>query len=130
MVANRIGLALAASLVMAGCAYGTIRNVPDEMIAEQEEDRDLVAAILTGNLDHADYLLSTGADVDQAGEAGATPLIAAARTGATGLAARLLELGARSDAKDAAGKNALAYALEQDNEAMVTLLVEHAKSTY
>ena len=130
MAANRISLALAGALVLGGCAYGTIRNVPDEMIAQPEEDRDLVGAILAGNLAQADHLISTGADIDQLGAGSATPLIAAAMIDATELAARLLDLGARSDAKDDTGKNALAYALERDNEALVAVLIEHTKSAY
>ena len=112
---------------MSGCAYATIRNVPDEMIAQPEEDRDLVGAILAGNLEQADHLISTGADIDQLGTGSATPLIAAAMTDANDVAARLLELGARSDIKDEGGKNALAYALDRNNETLVEMLIEHAK---
>ena len=127
MAEKRITLALAAALLSSGCAYGTIRNVPEEMIAQPEEDRDLVGAILAGNLEHVDHLISTGTDIDQLGAGSATPLIAAAMTDANGVAARLLELGARSDLTDAQGNNALAYALERENEALVEMLIEHAK---
>ncbi|MFN2099579.1 ankyrin repeat domain-containing protein [Altererythrobacter sp. MF3-039] len=130
MAANRIIWALLASLAASGCAYGTIKNVPEEMIAQPEDDRDLVAAIMAGEMDNADHMIATGANIDQAGEGGVTPLIAAALTGANGLAARLLEMGADSAAKDDAGNNALAYALQQENEALVTLLVEHARASY
>ena len=130
MVANRIGIALSGALALGGCAYGTIRNVPEEMIAQPEERPDLVGVILAGESDQADYLIATGADVDQRGAAGATPLIAAAMTDASGLAARLLELGADSAAKDDAGKNALAWALERNNDALVDLLVKYAARTY
>ena len=132
MLARRIGttLALATALALGGCAYGTIKHVPEEMIAQPEEDRDLAAAILAGDLGRADHLIATGADIDLAGAGGATPLIAAARTDANAIAVRLLELGARSEPKDAAGKNALAYALERDNEALVELLVDYARRNY
>jgi len=130
MAANRIGIAIAGALALCGCAYGTIRNVPEEMIAEPEEQPDLAGAILAGELDHADHLIATGADVDRRGADGTTPLIAAAMTDANAIAARLLELGADSAARDDAGKNALAWALERNNDALVELLVEHAKTTY
>lgn len=130
MAANRIILASLAALAVSGCVYGNIKNVPDEMIAQPEEDRDLVGAILSGNLEQADHLIATGANIDQIGTGGVTPLIAAAITGANATAARLLELGANSAAKDEGGKNALSYALDTDNEALVTLLVEHARASY
>ena len=130
MVANRITIILAAAAVLGGCAYGKISRVPDEMVAQPEEDRDLVAAILAGDLERADYFISTGADIDRRGIGGATPLIAAAMTDANALAARLLDLGADSTLVDDAGKNALAYALEHDNDELVKLLVEHARRTY
>ena len=130
MAANRIIWAALASLAVSGCAYGTIKNVPEEMIAQPEDNRDLVAAILAGEKDSADHMIATGANIDQVGAGGVTPLIAAAQTGANALAARLLEMGADSGAKDDAGNNALSYALEQDNEALVTLLVEHARASF
>ena len=130
MQANRIGLGAAMALCLAGCAYGRIDRLPDEMVARPEENRDLVAAILAGDGERADYLLSTGADVDQRGAGGATPLIAAAATGSRALAARLLDLGADSAAADDTGRNALAHALERDDEPMVTLLVEYARQNY
>lgn len=130
MAANRIGIVLAGALVLNGCAYGTIRNVPDEMLAAPEEQPDLAAAILAGELDHADHLIATGADIDRRGANGATPLIAAAMTDANAIAERLLALGADSAAKDDGGRNALAWALERDNGALVELLVEHAKTAF
>lgn len=123
-------VAVAGGLALAGCAYGTIKNVPEEMIAEPEDDRDLVAAILAGEMESADHMIATGANIDQVAAGGTTPLIAAAQTGANGIAARLLEMGADSAAKDDAGNNALAIALQHDNEALVTLLVEHARASY
>ena len=128
---TRIGVRIIAAplmlaLTLSGCAYGTIRNVPDEMIAQPEEDRDLVGAILAGELEQADHMIATGADIDQSAEGGVTPLMAAAMTGANPLAARLLELGANSALRDGAGNNALSYALEGNNEALVDMLVQHA----
>ena len=122
--------ATAASLALSSCAYGAIKNVPEEMIVQPEEDRDLVGAILAGEQEQADHLIATGANIDQIGGGGVTPLIAAAITGANAIAARLLELGADGSAKDDGGKNALSYALDTENEALVTLLVEHARSSY
>ena len=130
MGANRIGLLAGIVLALGGCAYGTIRNVPEEMLATPEEQPDLAGAILAGQLDHADHLIATGADIDRRGAGGASPLIAAAMTDANAIAARLLELGADSAAKDDGGRNALAWALERQNDALVELLVEHAKAAY
>ena len=130
MAANRIIMASLAAFALSACAYGTIENVPEDMIAQPEDDRDLVGAILASDFALADHLIATGANIDQLGTGGVTPLIAAALVGANPIAARLLELGADSAAKDEGGKNALAYALESDNEALVTLLVEHARTSY
>lgn len=130
MAGMRIGAVAVLALAAGGCAYGTIKHVPEDMIAQPEVDRDLAGAILAGELERADHLIATGADIDRAGAGGVTPLIAAAKTDANGIAARLLEMGARSEAKDAEGKNALAYALERDNDALVELLVEHARRSY
>lgn len=126
----RITLVAALFSALTGCAWFTQHHVPDEMIAAPEPAPDLVAVILAGDLAQADQLIGTGADVDQKGANGATPLIAAAITGANGLAATLLQMGAHSEAKDGSGKNALAYALENNNEELVTLLVEHAKRAF
>ena len=130
MRANRIIVAALLVLVLGGCAYGRIDRVPDEMLAQPEPEGGLVQAILDGNAERTDYILSTSAHLDQRGAGGATPLIAAAMTGANDLAARLLSLGADSTLADDAGKNALAYALEQDNDPLVKLLVEHARQSY
>lgn len=123
-------LAIPLTLPLGGCALFRMHHVPDEMIAEPETGPGLAETILAGNPERADELIATGADVDGRGPGGATPLIAAAMTDANDIAARLLSMGARSDFKDDAGKNALAWALERDNDALVTLLVEHAKTNY
>ena len=127
----RIALPVAVILpLLSGCAWLTRHHVPDEMIAAPEPAPDLVAVILAGDLERADQLVGIGADVDQKGQNGTTPLIAAAMTGANELAATLIRMGAHSEAKDASGKNALAYALEANNEELVTMLVEQAKRAF
>ncbi|MCO5167156.1 MAG: ankyrin repeat domain-containing protein [Planctomycetes bacterium] len=72
-------------------------------------------------------LLEAGADVNDAGAGGLTPLMAAAMRGTRALIERLLAAGARADARDAEGRTALdlheALAFEVD-PAVVALLTD------
>ena len=70
-------------------------------------------------------LLLSGADPNVVDAAGFTPLIVSSIFGAVRCVRLLLRHGARHDYKDAAGKDARAHALENDQPAIARLLSQH-----
>ncbi len=83
----------------------------------------LRAAASLGDVETVRTLLAGGADVDDASEYGATPLILASMRGRTEVARVLLEAGANADLADAFyGRTPLGWATEGGYEPIVSLL--------
>ena len=75
----------------------------DEAFEGETFDHPLHAAVLSGRLNNARFLLKAGATLDAVGENGNTPLHYAARTGNIGLIRLLLRAGHRTDIPNSAG---------------------------
>ncbi|MBI3181112.1 MAG: ankyrin repeat domain-containing protein [Myxococcales bacterium] len=87
----------------------------------------LFEAASAGDLAEARRLLSEGADVNELGEGGRTPLIEAARAGREELVRTLLEAGAEASLTDEMEETALLKAAANGHRGTVELLIPHAR---
>jgi ankyrin repeat protein len=74
------------------------------------------------------FFLREGADPNEPGAGGDTPLITAARIGFLGIAEQLLAYKAKIDAENNKGETALIAAVLSNQTSMVRLLLEHGAS--
>ncbi len=72
-----------------------------------------------------DLLLESGADVNQAANAGMTPLMAAAGMGRADLVEVLLEKGADPSRKNSRGQDALEWARQREHKNVIAILERH-----
>jgi ankyrin repeat protein len=84
--------------------------------------RELLAAARSGDVKKVKALVTAGAEVNAADEAGTTPLMAASAAGQTSVLAALADAGADLDLRDRLGRSALDLALAAGNEDAVRLL--------
>lgn len=85
----------------------------------------LLFAARFGRLGAAKRLIEAGADVNQSGDSGATPLFRAAEAGHIEVAKLLLEHAAKVDLAQITGETPLLVACANGDAAMVKLLLEH-----
>ena len=85
---------------------------------------ELLKAVQAGNLEEVNRLLDQGADPNEAGGEGVTPLILAAVGGHAGIAAVLLDRGAEIDRPDEESYTALLHAIGLRNDQVTDLLLD------
>jgi RNA polymerase primary sigma factor len=84
-------------------------------------------SIINGIRDAVEQQLASGVDINACDEKGKTPLILASAKAHLDLCIFLLEKGANPDHKDAEGKNALHFAIQNGNQGLVALLLQYKK---
>ena len=87
---------------------------------------ELLKAVQAGKLDEVNSLLDRGADPNEPGYEGMTPLIVAAIGGLAEVAAALLDRGAEIDRCDDCCHTALVHSISQRNDEVTDLLLKRA----
>jgi len=86
--------------------------------------RPVFYSIARGNQEITERLIAAGANLEDTGYQGMTPLMEAARTGQTRIARLLLLRGAKIDATDNLGRTAISWAAIAGHEDCIALLIE------
>lgn len=88
----------------------------------------LMMAVLTKNEEMVDLLVAHKAQLDDTGFKGMTPLMWAANLGARNIVKKLLDAGANGDIVNAKGKDAAAYADDNNKPHIVKDIQDHMKN--